>query len=438
MRVRTLSRVDQILKPLGSPTKGYYWMVGIAGAGLIWFLLAWGWQLKYGLIVTGLGDWGTTGGTPWGIYIGSFIWWVGISHGGILISASVRLFKLRVFYPVARLAELLTIGALSIAGLSIIIDLGRPDRVVTSVLRNYALTIQTSPLCWDLTVITLYFILTATYMLLTIRHDIHMLRNRLPRPFSPVYQLLAQGYESSEDEKVSRMAWWLAFAVIILAPFLLHGGVIPWLFQLIASMPGWFSPLQAPTFLSIALTSAFGSVILLAYVFRRVYHWEELLPDKVFARMGSVLALVGLFFLWLQLQAIITGDFAPPVGLLNATHAKMENPLYWASIAAIGAAILYLGAQTIWPALFSVKRTVAVAILPVAATLVEKTLFIYEGLSNPLFDLYKGVPGSYSPTWVEYSYILGAVSALVLYFAVVAKVLPVIEAEAEGEGEEKE
>ncbi|MBI4180366.1 MAG: polysulfide reductase NrfD, partial [Chloroflexi bacterium] len=132
-RNKPLSRADSILKPLANPGKKYYILVTIAGLLLVWFLGAWVWQLKYGLVVTGLGDWGSTGGVPWGIYIGSFIWWVGISHGGILISAGVRLFKLSVFYPVARLAELLTIGALTIAGLFIILDIGRPDRVVTSV-----------------------------------------------------------------------------------------------------------------------------------------------------------------------------------------------------------------------------------------------------------------------------------------------------------------
>ncbi|MBI4304197.1 MAG: polysulfide reductase NrfD [Chloroflexi bacterium] len=431
MRVRTLSRVDKILKPMGSPTNRYFVLLAIAGAFLVWFLLAWVWQLEYGLVVTGLADWGTSGGVPWGIYIGSFIWWVGISHGGILISASVRLFKLRVFYPVARIAELLTIGALSIAGLFIIIDLGRPDRVVTSVIRNYITTVQTSPLVWDVTVITLYFVLTATYLLLTLRHDIYALRRRLPSQFAPVYQLLTNGYRPDEDEKVSRMAWWLAFCVIILAPFLLHGGVIPWLFQLIASMPGWFSPIQAPTFLSIALTSAFGSVIVVAYIFRRLYGWEELIPDKVFARMGNVLALVGLFFLWFQLQQVITGAFAAPVGLLTATEAKLENPMFWVSIGLVAISVLYLGAQTIWPALFSVRRVVIVAVFPVLATLFEKTLFIVEGLAHPAFDIYKGVPGEYVPTWVEYSSIAGAVAMLVLFFAIVSKVIPVIEAEAE-------
>jgi len=201
VRSRVPSRADHILKPMGKPSTRYYLLLVTAGAVALWFFLAWGWQLRYGLVVTGLADWGTSGGVPWGIYIGLFIWWVGISHGGILISAGVRLFKLRVFYPVARLAELLTIGALSIAGLFIIIDLGRPDRVVTSVIRAYATTVHTSPLIWDVTVITLYFVLTATYLLLTIRHDIYHLGRRLPSYFAPLYRLLTHGYKPEEDKK---------------------------------------------------------------------------------------------------------------------------------------------------------------------------------------------------------------------------------------------
>jgi molybdopterin-containing oxidoreductase family membrane subunit len=229
------------------------------------------------------------------------------------------------------------------------------------------------------------------------------------------------------------MAWWLALAVILLAPFFLHGGVIPWLFQLMASMPGWFSPIQAPTFLSIALTSAFAGVIIIAYIFRQVYNWKELIPDKVFAKMGTVLAVVAFFFMWFQLQQVITGAFAPPVGLRIATEAKLESPLFWIISGLIIISILYLGAQTIWPVLFRIERVVAAAISPLVLTLLEKTLFIVEGLTHPKFDIYKGVPGSYLPTWVEYSAVLGSVAILVLFFLIVAKVIPVIEAESEHE-----
>ena len=420
-----------VLKTLGTPSQKFYVLVAIATIGFLWWLQAWAFQLKEGMVVDGIADWGTSGGVPWGMYVGSFIWWVGIAHGGIIISAAVRLFKLEVFKPVTRLAELLTISALSMAGLYIILHLGRPDRMVTSIIPHFAERVHFSPLIWDVTVITLYFVMTGTYLLLSIRSDIYELRRRLPKFLDPLYQLLLFMHEPKENEKVERMLWWLAFAVIILAPLLLHGGVIPWLFALLPSMPGWNSAIQGPQFLSIALTSAIGSVIFLAYIFRQIYGWKELIPDKTFHRLGALLALFALFFLWLQLQQIITGSFAPSVGVGIVTNAKVNNLPYWAAMGTVAAAMIYLGAQTIFPVIFSVGRTVAAGLAAVLAVLLEKTLFVVEGLAHPAFNLYPGVPGEYLPSWVELSSIIGVVSMMALFFAVIPKVIPVIEVTGE-------
>src|SRR3989338_8467412 len=108
------TRTSAILRPLGRPSSRYWILLAVAGIGLLWFAQAWSFQLRNGMGVTGLSDWGTGGGGPWGLYVGSFIWWVGIAHGGIIVSAAVRLFGLTAFRPVARLAELLTLVALSI------------------------------------------------------------------------------------------------------------------------------------------------------------------------------------------------------------------------------------------------------------------------------------------------------------------------------------
>jgi len=78
------ARDRAVLRPLGRPSPGYLVTLGIALAGVVWFAQGWVFQLRHGLVVTGLSDWGTGGGVPWGLYIGSFIWWVGIAHGGIV------------------------------------------------------------------------------------------------------------------------------------------------------------------------------------------------------------------------------------------------------------------------------------------------------------------------------------------------------------------
>ena len=422
------ARTQTILKTLNKPGRNFYIVLLVATLGLLWFLQAWAYQLQYGLIATDMADWGTSGGVSWGLYIGSFIWWVGIAHGGIIMSAAVRLFKLNVFKPITRIAEMVTVGALSVAGMFIVVDLGRPDRVVTSIIPHFFARIHYSPLVWDVTVITFYFIMSATYLFLSLRDDIYHLRNRLPKVFSPVYRLLLIDHDPEENVKIQRMLWWLAFAVIIMAPLLLHGGVIPWLFQVLPSMPGWNSAVNGPQFLSIALASAMSGIAIVAYIFRRAYGWKDIIPDKTFSRLGAVMALFALFVIWLELQQIVTGLYAPTTGLGTATDARVASIPFWISMGLIIFSMLYLAAQTIFPKkLFSVPRTVGAGVIILLGTFLEKVLFVVDGLAHPAFNFYPGVPGDYFPTWVELSSFLGAVCIVILWFALASKVIPVVE-----------
>ncbi|WP_336136669.1 NrfD/PsrC family molybdoenzyme membrane anchor subunit [Natronomonas amylolytica] len=421
---------DTLVRPIQSRSKGYLALLVAALAAIGVWLAFYIHQLQQGLIVTNLADWGSGGGVPWGLYIGAFIWWVGIAHGGIILSAAVRLIGLDRYQPVARMAELLTIAALTCAGLYILIHVGRPDRLVTSVLPAWPWRVHWSPLVWDVTVITAYFVLTATYLLLTIRYDIHRLRDRLPNRFEPIYRLLMVGYTEKEDAVVERMVWWLAFAIIIMAPLLLHGGVIPWLFALLPSMAGWAGGVQGPSFLSIALTSAVSGIIIIAAAFRYAYGWEELIPYDVFRGLATWLGFFSLLFLWLQLQQVITGIFAAPTTLQHATEVKITTPIYWAAIGLVVLALLYIFASALKPSLFSIPRIVGMSVLVLAGTLVEKTLFVVEGLQHAHFALYDGVPGPYVPSPVELSSVLGTVGIVVLFFLTVSKVIPVVELHA--------
>jgi len=427
-----VSGVDRetLVRPIQSRSKYEAAVLLAALAGIGVWLYFYVQQLRYGLIVTNLADWGSGGGVPWGLYIGAFIWWVGIAHGGIILSAAVRLIGIDTYQPVARLAELTTIVALMNAGLYILLHVGRPDRLVTSVLPAWPWRVQWSPLAWDVTVITAYMVLTATYLLLTIRYDIHRLRDRLPDVFDPIYRALLVGYSEKEDEVVDRMVWWLAFAIIIMAPLLLHGGVIPWLFAVLPSMPPWSGGVQGPSFLSIALTSAVSGIIIVAAAFRYAYGWEELIPTQVFYGLSKWLGFFGLLFLWLQLQQVLTGVFAAPTTLQAATEAKLATPLYWVAIGVVVLGEVYIFASALKASLFTIRRIVAVSLGLLAATLAEKALFVVEGLQEPYFELYEAVPGVYVPSVVELSSLLGTVSIVVLFFLMVSKVIPVVELHA--------
>jgi Ni/Fe-hydrogenase subunit HybB-like protein len=421
---------DDIIRPILNTSKWWYVGFGAASAVALAWLAFFGFQLQEGLIVTNLADWGSGGGVTWGLYIGAFIWWVGIAHGGIILSAAVRLFGMTKYQPVARMAELLTLFALSMAGLYIVVHMGRPDRLVTSVVRAYPWTVQSSPLAWDVTVITLYFVMTATYIGLTLRYDTYQLRDRLPDMLDPLYRLVLVGYSEKEDEVIERMVWWLALGIIVMAPLLLHGGVIPWLFSLVPSMPGWDGAIQGPQFLSIALTSAISGVIILAYFTTIAYDWEHIFTDRVMKGLTNWLGLFSLMFIWLQLQQVINGLFASHVRPEVVMTAKLSNPIYQMAIGIMIVVLAYIFAQAVKPSVFSKTRSLIASFGVLIATLSEKVLFVFEGLAYPEFGLYAQVPGHYSPSIVELSSIAGTVALCTLAFMVILKLFPVIELHA--------
>ncbi|QSW98787.1 NrfD/PsrC family molybdoenzyme membrane anchor subunit [Haloterrigena alkaliphila] len=433
---------EDILRPINTFTKKYIILYGVSALALVAFLVAWAYQLQQGLIVTGLGDWGSGGGSTWGLYIGAFIWWVGIAHGGIILSAAVRLLGMDRYMPVARLAEMLTIAGLSAAGFYILVHMGRPDRMVTSVIGHYHITVNNSPLVWDVTVITAYFVMTATYLGLTLRYDVSRLRDDMPSHFSPLYDLLTIGYTEKEDEIVERMVWWLAAAVIIMAPLLLHGGVIPWLFSLLPAMPAWTGAIQGPQFLSIALTSAISGVILIAAAFRRAYDWDHIFTDDIFRGLLLWLGFFCLLFLWFQLQQLINGLFLGPLDQAHAVEGKVGHPVYQVSMLMVLGTLIYIFLQGIRPALFSRARAMVAGVVVLTATFLEKLLFVVEGFLHPTFDIYAATPGEYFPSVIEWLSLAGTIGMVVLIFLNISKVVPVVELHAlqhmRGEHEHKE
>jgi molybdopterin-containing oxidoreductase family membrane subunit len=203
--------------------------------------------------------------------------------------------------------------------------------------------------------------------------------------------------------------------------------VIPWLFALLPSMAGWFGGVQGPSFLSIALSSAVSGIIIVAAAFRRTYGWEELFPMEIFRGLAKWLGFFGLLFLWLQLQQILPGVLAAPVSISEATQVKLSTPLYWLAIGFVIVAEAYIFASALKPSLFTIRRMVTVGLMVLVGTLVEKVLFVVEGLQEPIFSLYRNVPGVYTPSWIELSAVLGTIAMVVLFFMVVSKVIPVVE-----------
>ena len=100
------------LAPLVSTGRRYWLWVGFLLLLISWAVYAWSTQWENGLIVTGLRD-----RISWGVYIASFVFFIGISHAGTLLSAILRATKARWQLSITRMAELITVVALCVGAL---------------------------------------------------------------------------------------------------------------------------------------------------------------------------------------------------------------------------------------------------------------------------------------------------------------------------------
>src|SRR5574341_1967046 len=160
-----------LFRPILQTGKAFYLVAGALGAVAVWAIFAWLYQLTHGLGATGL-----TRPIYWGLYITNFVFFIGISHAGTLISAILRLCHAEWRRAITRAAEVITVLVLFFGVGSIIMDLGRPDRVL-NVVRHANFT---SPLLWDVASVTTYLLGSILYLYLPLIPDVAILRDHLP------------------------------------------------------------------------------------------------------------------------------------------------------------------------------------------------------------------------------------------------------------------
>ncbi|PIX44933.1 MAG: polysulfide reductase, partial [Armatimonadetes bacterium CG_4_8_14_3_um_filter_58_9] len=179
------------LRPIQQRSSGFYLLAFALVATALWGVNALVFhQWRNGLQVTGLN-------CPvfWGVYITNFVFFVGISHAGTLISAILRVTGQEWRRPITRMAEAITVFALMVGPINVIFDMGRPDRM----LNIFKHPNFNSPLLWDVCCISVYFVGSITFLYLPMIPDIALLRDRMPhRRF---YRILALGWKATDRQK---------------------------------------------------------------------------------------------------------------------------------------------------------------------------------------------------------------------------------------------
>lgn len=408
--------MERYLQPLVKTGWGYW--VPVSGLVLLiaWALFAYIRQLWIGLEVTGMNT-----PTYWGFYIVNFVFFIGLSAGGIIVASLVHAFGIERFRSVARLAELMSISCLILATIFITLDLGRPDRL-------YHLLIYPrfeSPLVWDVIVIVLYLLVGMVYGYFGTRADLVRCMDSLPQR-RWLLRVLALGYTDLSESALGRDRRILkVFAVIGLPLAVALHSITAWILGLLKARPGWHSALLAPLFVVSATVSGLALLTASAVFSKRFLNLD--IKEEVIKDLGKLLAflipVLG-YFLFAELLTATYGKEPAGLHIFREMIFGSYAFVFWGNLVGGLVIPLLILANPRTRTELGIGLSSILVVLGVLAERWNIVIIPLLGHANLPY-----APGSYTPTWVEMSLTVGVYAIGALFFALCVKIIPLVEME---------
>ncbi len=411
--------VNDIVKPIGLNKKFNVWM-GFLTLILVACLYAYYIQIREGLGVAGIRDY-----ISWGMYIANFVFFVAASLIGMLITAVLGLAGAKWITPIARIAEMIAIGFAAVAGLVIVSDMGRPERLLNVFIHG---RIQ-SPIVWDVTVVTTYVLISVTLLYLPLIPDLAILSREktLPKWLTKIYELLSINWQGTNEQYSLLHKGIKILSVLIVPVALAIHTVTSWLF---AATPrvGWDSTIFGPYFVTGAFVAGTACLAIAMFFFRNNYNLQEYITEKHFDKLGKLLVLVALVYLYFNInEYLVPGykvkqhDAAHLYELMAGHHAK----LFW-SVQIFGLIlpiILLLSKKMRKP-----FPMMVIGIFVVIGAWIKRFIIVVPTQEHPFLPI-QNVPDNfmfYKPTLIETAITVGSFILVLMIISVLAKVFPVI------------
>jgi Ni/Fe-hydrogenase subunit HybB-like protein len=418
------STTDKITSDLLRPirlTKGFMAWMGFLGVSLVVCLGAYVIQLKDGLVVTGLGDY-----VSWGMYISNFVFFVATSLIGMLISAVLGLSGAKWASPLARIAEIIALAFAAVAGLVIVSDMGHPERLLNVFIHG---RIQ-SPILWDVTVVTIYVLISALFLYIPLIPDLKICHDKLDKlpPFARnIYKVLSLNWTGShEQEKIVKQLT-RAIAIFIIPVALAIHTVTSWLFAS-TSRIGWDSSIFGPYFVTGAFVSGSAAVIIAMYFYRKNYKLEDYITLSHFDKMGKLLVLVSLIYLYFNLnEYMVPGykmkkfDAIHLQSLFAGTHALM----FW-SVQIFGLILPII--LLVFNRMRKPLPMLIIASFVLVGAWFKRYIIVVPTMEHPFLPI-QNVPLSfkvYSPTLIETLVTIAPFILVLLIITILSKVIPIV------------
>jgi molybdopterin-containing oxidoreductase family membrane subunit len=409
-----------ILAVMGRPTLPYWLLLGF----LVVFVHAAGGVWVY-QVYKGLGIAGYAHPIFWGVYIVTFVFWVGIAHAGTLISAILYLFRSKWRNAINRSAEAMTVFAVLTAAQFLGIHVGRiwKSYFILPYPNQRGLWVNfKSPLVWDTFAISTYGTLSALFLFVGLIPDIAIARDRSTGWRKVLYTALALGWEGKSKQ-------WKAWNRSVLhlsglcTPLVLSvHSVVSWDFAM-SIVPTWHATIFAPYFVAGAIFSGFAMVLTMMIPVRRIFGLEAYITDYHFDNMAKFILLTSLIVGYSYMMEFFIAWYSGNEFEQTAWWYRVFGP-YWISTWTM------LICNTVIPQIFWFKRArvhvptvFAVSIFVNIGMWFERYVIIVIGLSH---EYNPAVWNIYTPRPAELMILAGSFGFFAMFFVIFIKLFPVI------------
>jgi Ni/Fe-hydrogenase subunit HybB-like protein len=417
--MKSYEKLVQDLAPKEFGKKGMIW-IGFLVTIIVAALFAYYQQIDKGLSITHLNDY-----VLWGVYISNFVFFVAISLVGSLVTAILRLSGAKWSTPLTRISEVIAVAAIVMAGLTIIVDMGRPERIYNIFLHG---RLQ-SPIIWDVLVISTYLFISLMLLFFPLLPDFAIMKKYYENnpKLSKIYGALSLNWTGSKyQEGIYNKSISILSVLIIPVAFGIHT-VTAWLFAT-TYRPGWDSSNFGPYFIAGAFVAGAGAVVVIMYVLRRIYQLEHYITDFHFDKMGKLLVLLCLVYLYFNVN-----EYLVPAYKTTEEESEHLHQLFAGDYAFLFYTVIVGGLIVpIIVLLFKKGRKplplFIMGILVVLGAWWKRYLIVTPTLLHPFLP-FQGVPKSwhsYFPSTLEWTITFGTLASALLIMTLLFRYLPII------------
>lgn len=424
--------IRDLTPEIGKTGRSWYIVFGILMLVFIIGIIGLVKQIDKGHIVTGMRD-----NVVWGVYIVNFIFFMGLSYAGALVSGTLHLFKTPWRAPVIRLAELITVISLAIGPFFIFFCVGRLERI------PYILAFPRiqSPIVWDVIAILTDVFGAAIFLFVSFIEDFAILRDTEDLQIAPwkkkMYKTLSLGYRGTPKQKKILSFSRNVMAAMIIAIAIIVYSVLAWIFG-VTLQPGWHSTIFGPYFVIAAVFSGVGLLIVLMAIFRRIYHLEKYITLKHFVNLGIVLFVIAAFFGYFTFSDYLTkwyGSVKMDKILIDKLFTEFKTYFVFANYIGILTPIIIIAI----PRLRTINNITIASVIALLALWVNRYIIIVPTLETPFIPVQDTRLDwlFYSPTWVEWSLTAAGVAVFGMLFMIISKLAPIVSISELEEADEK-